>query len=765
MTEKIVSPGVFTREKDLSYITEGISAIGGAIIGPFRKGPAFIPTIVETQSEFERIFGTPDGTFYTDYCVQDYLRESGICTVVRVLGVDGYTQQQAIILRASGSAGDKIVGALFNSAYPGNSPLTGFSASAVTQSGTTTNFVIESGSEWSYSCSLSTGSADYIENVFGTDSRGGQRPAYVSHVWKETLGSTFQGTGSVITLDETIDQAFAQDAKVATTPWITSQLIADQRYNLFRFHTHGHGNAANTEVKVCIEQVKKAGTIAGSDYGIFNVIVREYADSDTSQNVLETFYNCSMDPASVNYLPRMVGDRYTTIDSDGRLTEHGDWSNYSNYIRVEMANVSEYPKAAVPASIREYYLPILCTNDDLVPRIQFITTSVSDTTKYSGWDFSNIDNTPYVNPVPDNATTGSNGIFCLDSSGSAETNAVEYALDLTLTTSTEIAKRKFAIAFQSGFDGMALNVSRSLGSNITAGNTQGFDCTDSTASGSVAYVKAINAISNQDEFDINLVAMPGIIRRLHSSVVTSAIDMVETRGDCFYIADFNALNDSLTQAIVQSDAVDSSYCAHYYPWIKIVDTNTNQLVSVPPSVVLPAIYSANDNIAAEWYAPAGLNRGGITEAVKVIKRLTHAERDDLYEARVNPIAAFPGQGISVWGQKTCQQRPSALDRVNVRRLLIALKKFIASTSRYLIFEQNSEETRAKFINVVTPYLESVQQRQGLYSFRVVMDETNNTPDIIDRNILYGQIYIQPTRAAEFIIVDFNIMPTGASFTN
>jgi phage tail sheath protein FI len=171
----------------------------------------------------------------------------------------------------------------------------------------------------------------------------------------------------------------------------------------------------------------------------------------------------------------------------------------------------------------------------------------------------------------------------------------------------------------------------------------------------------------------------------------------------------------------------------------------------------------NDRVAAEWFAPAGLNRGGLTEVIEVKTRLTQAERDTLYEARINPIAVFPSTGVCVWGQKTLQGRPSALDRINVRRLLIAAKKFIASSTRYLVFEQNTSQTRTRFLNIVNPYLESIQQRQGLYAFRVIMDESNNTPDIIDRNILYGQLFLQPAKTAEFIILDFNIQNTGAAF--
>jgi len=182
-------------------------------------------------------------------------------------------------------------------------------------------------------------------------------------------------------------------------------------------------------------------------------------------------------------------------------------------------------------------------------------------------------------------------------------------------------------------------------------------------------------------------------------------------------------------------------------------------------LLTPTVYASNDRVAAEWWAPAGLNRGGITQATQVTDRTTHLERDTLYVGKVNPIAAFPGQGFVVWGQKTLQNKDSALNRINVRRLLIEIKKFFASTARFLVFEQNTSQTRNKFLAIVNPYLESVQQRSGLYAFQVIMNDTNNTPDLIDRNILYGQIYLQPVRTAEFIILDFNILPTGASFPN
>jgi phage tail sheath protein FI len=319
------------------------------------------------------------------------------------------------------------------------------------------------------------------------------------------------------------------------------------------------------------------------------------------------------------------------------------------------------------------------------------------------------------------------------------------------------------VPFQGGFDGHRPHLQKKTGTYIAAANTQGFDISSTSADGYTSYKKALDTISNSDEFDINMVVLPGVIHSLHSSVTNYAKDMCEDRGDTFYVMDTVGIDDTINTAISTVEGFDSNYTATYYPWVKIMDFERNKPVWVPPSVVLPGVMAYNDRVAAEWFAPAGLNRGGLTEVVEVKTRLSHSERDDLYENRINPIAVFPGTGVAVWGQKTLQGKPSALDRINVRRLLIAAKKFIASATRYLVFEQNTTQTRTRFLNIVTPYLESIQQRQGLYAFRVIMDESNNTPDVIDRNILYGQLFLQPTKTAEFIILDFNIQSTGAAF--
>ena len=260
-----------------------------------------------------------------------------------------------------------------------------------------------------------------------------------------------------------------------------------------------------------------------------------------------------------------------------------------------------------------------------------------------------------------------------------------------------------------------------------------------------------------------MIVTPGVLYSLHPAVADRAITVTEERGDALYIMDLAKSTDSINTAVNTTDGVDSNYAATYFPWVKVLNPAVNRPEFMPPSVLVPGAIAASDRVAAEWFAPAGLNRGGLGDAIEAKIRLSQSERDQLYDASINPIATFPGTGVVIWGQKTLQAQSTALDRINVRRLLINLKKFISGVSRNLVFEQNTLVTRNRFLSAVNPYLEGVQQQQGLFAFRVVMDESNNTPDVIDRNQLIGEIYLQPTRTIEYIVLDFNITPTGATF--
>ena len=283
---------------------------------------------------------------------------------------------------------------------------------------------------------------------------------------------------------------------------------------------------------------------------------------------------------------------------------------------------------------------------------------------------------------------------------------------------------------------------------------------------SSSYDNMINLLSNQDDYRFNVLMTPGLFANaaaLGSSQVTSIINNTMNRGDSIYVADLVPFSSSITEVTNASNAKNTSYAASYWPWVQTVDPDSAQLVWVPASTMIGGVYAYNDSVSEPWFAPAGINRGGLGNVVRAEKKLSQANRDTLYSNKVNPIATFPGTGVVVYGQKTLQTKASALDRVNVRRLLISLKSYISQVANNLVFEQNTIATRTSFLNQVNPYLESVQQRQGLYAFKVIMDSSNNTPDVIDRNQLVGQIYLQPTKTAEFIYLDFNILPTGATF--
>jgi len=277
------------------------------------------------------------------------------------------------------------------------------------------------------------------------------------------------------------------------------------------------------------------------------------------------------------------------------------------------------------------------------------------------------------------------------------------------------------------------------------------------------YNVPIYLLSNKDAYRFNFISTPGLTLQNHSSQLTLLNSVCQDNGNSLLVLDLVIYGQNLSTVAGQSTGLDSSYSTTYWPWLQTVDPSTGQKVWVPASTMIPGVYAFNDNAAEPWYAPAGTNRGVISNATMAERYLTQTNRDTLYEANVNPIATFPNTGVTVFGQKTLQKKASALDRVNVRRLLIELKNYITQVADTLVFEQNTTATRNNFLLQVNPYLSSVQQRQGLYSFRVVMDETNNTPTVIDNNQLVGAIYLQPTKTAEFIYLTFNVLPSGVVF--
>mgnify|MGYP001231426174 CR=1 FL=1 len=850
MAEQIISPGVFTRENDQSFLPQGVGAIGAAIVGPTVKGPAFVPTVVRSFAEYEKMFGSFSSETFVPQTVREYLRNAGSVTVTRVLGGGGYTftenTNEFIAVLASGSADGVLLGVILPSKNTAAKPTLQLSTLTLGIDGssttggliTATNFDLSLGGanvtdEVFQSQSIDPTSNSYIfkslgdspdnsktsavaysgtpgytyinfknltKNIVSKDHMTGSNALHMDeNAFDATHGYTTINSGSTAFLStQDAPLVFAglsgqeEGYSYASTPFIQSGK-ANGSKALFKFHTLAHGTSTNKEYKISISGLREPADIDGEEqYSTFNVLVRKYNDTDKSPNVLEQYNGVNLDPDSSQYIARVIGDRYPQYnDTLGKVELLGNYSNISNYVRVEVDAAvdakSTSPKLS-PKGFAAVTNPIAMAAIELAAAFPSASyeglqqTGISKTYNskgYLGWKFKEkeADNENFLLPLPTTEETNIAGAFNVENynghaSSSLWSGSLSANIDPTGNTGPTSNQLKFTVPFQGGDDGIAPHTVRFTGAEsgidevaaYTDGdNLYGFDLSLTTGGGYKGYKKAIDILSNQDEYDINMLALPGVIHSKHSLVTNAAIDMVEARGDAFYVMDTSIATATVNQAVSDVSGLDTNYAATYYPWVKVLDTAQNKPVLVPPSVIVPGAIAASDRIAAEWFAPAGLNRGVLGNVIEAKIRLNQAERDTLYNDKINPIATFPQTGVCIWGQKTLQSRSTALDRINVRRLLIALKKFIASSSRYLVFEQNTNATRNRFLNIVNPYLEGVQQKQGLYSFRVQMDENNNTADVVDRNQLVGAVYLQPTKTAEFIVLDFNVLPTGATF--
>ena len=793
-SEKIISPGVFTNEIDQTFLPAAVENIGAALIGPTVKGPAGIPTVINSYSEFKAMFGdtfssgsssvTRNFQYFTSLTAKEYLKHSSPLTVIRVLAGD-YSKASATI--SSSIDPSQVGGSTFASmsvsmsrmsqslempagfftcslSY-GDDSIGGASKTVTFYVGATASFGTEIGLIESKSSNvvwIDTGSAAFSIGAKFRDEINDS-----SSIFPGGLSASIGNAGDVLTMSFGKPGAFgvyvgahytSQSGRVfggspsgSLPTFNTGSETYDPGLNVNPFSPGGgHGNITG--------QAYTGGSFffgGGKDFG---------GDAQSFKTPFKL--HALADGVELN--SSAPNSNWTSTESTTGVLVSGSQNNF----KWEITNVNK-EKGTFSFVIRR--------GDDTHRRKQTIETwndvsldpnATSYIAKVVGDQYFTLNdsggNTPYVSVTGDytnrskyvRVEVAETTADYLDENGEVATPAYSASLPAYASGSNS---GSFGGSFTGGSDGTVQNP-KNFYQNITDTNSQGLNL-NVAAKGKTSYEDAINLIGNPDEFDINLVMMPGVVDAGTGggSLIGKAISMCENRGDCFLIADPTFYGATIGTATDEAESRDSSYAAMYYPWVQIANAELNENVFVPPSVAMAGIYAFNDKVAHPWFAPAGLNRGIIDMAVQAERKLIHGHRDELYESNVNPIATFPGQGVCVWGQKTLQKKATSLDRVNVRRLLIKLKKFFASTARFLVFEQNDAKTRNRFLNIVNPFMEQVQSNSGVEVFRVVMDETNNTPDIIDRNILYGQIFIQPTRSAEFIVLDFTVQPTGATF--
>lgn len=668
----------------------------------------------------------------------------------------------------------------------------------------------------------------------------------------------------------------------ACAGWFIAQDVGDagsfdinSATKLFRLKGRGHGEWLHKNVKVTIERIRQSTSLT-DEYGTFSVVLRALNDTDQAPQVVERFDNLNLNPASPNYIGKMIGDRYIEWDEQNRrLREYGDYPNQSKYVYCEVNDSISNPALipfgffgppmygpddfgtdnvttgtdrnigttdanvgmiAIGKGTSNYGAPLThfsggfqqATRTDtagpgrvlftpVYPQIALVSkdtdagaslrtdtnfgirtsraagsnrpaSGLGDVLNMLTADAANTDAstlaqaTTALRPYSyiftlDDIVSGSTDFTYTSGSRAGETSWTAQAGN-DYTSLLDLGYDSFTAPFFGGFDGLDITkpdplANHLIGAGATAQSSYIFH----------TYRQALETVSDPELLDYDLLAVPGLT---NESLTNYMVDICEERRDAFAIIDLpnvytpthegylakNARasrNVTSTSNALRNRRFDSSYAATFYPWIQTRDANTGQALWAPPSVAMMGVLASSAKQSELWFAPAGFNRGGLSDGAAgipvlgVSQRLSAKERDTLYDARINPIASFPSTGIVVLGQKTLQERPSALDRINVRRLVIYLKKQISILSTQILFEQNVQATWSRFKGLVEPFLANVKTRYGISDYRLILDETTTTPDLVDQNILYAKIMIKPARAIEFIAIDFVVANTGASF--
>lgn len=519
---------------------------------------------------------------------------------------------------------------------------------------------------------------------------------------KESDGTfTPYDTGSVVTTSEG-KYTYDEDGNLVTLTQDNSQ--ADTK-------------ADGSLVKGTKENLRWEISNINEEAGTFNLTIRRGDDTDLSQIVLESYQNVSLDPLNENYIAAVIGDQHqnyvpavdypnadgTTTHVEAYIETLGNYTNKSAYVWIEV----------------------------LRPTYQYLANDGMTVNE----DASGVSYSAYLPVAQQGAFYGGTGKVGViyDNKMDAEGNIIGFE---TIDDPTG----ELCAYFE----------------DIKA--TTKYPQTVS----SEMYLDAITLMENSDDYQINIISAPGLLGEGSMTAIDSLISVATKRGDCIVPVDLVTKDVTMPTVVAEkANKFNSSYAATYWPWLQMY-SSTGRLVWVPASVIIPGIYVYTDHVAAPWYAPAGTVRGSVQGVVQTAKKLIKGNRDILYKKNVNPIATFPGTGIVIYGQKTLQKKASALDRVNVRRLLIELKKRVKDMASGILFELNTAQLRNAFRTKLENYLEVVVQRRGLYGFHVEIDDSAET---IDRNEFRCRIIIQPTKVIEFVYIDFTVTNTGVEFNS
>lgn len=658
------------------------------------------------------------------------------------------------------------------------------------------------GTTFEYEVSFDPTKTSYITNVLGTNPTNGDAYLFVEEVYPNQLqnfinnGYALGVNGTVTSYANTFNN-YLQKWNTPYSPFVLSEVRGNTLFRLFRLITISDGSAANRLYKFSIINIKP-------DTKEFDLLVRDFNDTDASPKVLERWSRLTMDPTSQNYIGRRIG------------TLNGDYEINSKYIIVEIAENA--PEDAFPAGfegvVQRYYNPALSpklTYKKTYNAIELSTTAALNRAYLGLSDLVGIDQDFFDykgQPTPTTFWTGFTSGFHMDISATGctvenpkvpnyggtlgdlysptfEVGCCQFQTEggIVGTNYERLRARKFTFMPYGGFDGWDEYRTKRTntplyvynGSKATLGLGTGVFSNYTTVDGNLgntsdwyAYYEGFHTFDNPAAVNINVFTTPGITTLDNENLLEEAIEMVEEqRADSIYIVttpdfDSDGLVYTSDEIAAELDGMfDSNYTATYWPWIKMNDTENYIQIWLPPTLEVVRNIALTDNIAFPWFATAGVDRG-TTNAMRARVRLRQADRDTLYEARINPIATFAEEGVLIWGNKTLQVAETALNRLNVRRLLLQARKLISAVATRLLFEPNDQVVRDRFTALVNPILDNIRKERGLYDFRV---SVSSDPEEIDRNEMSAKLYLKPTRALEYIIIDFIITPTGASFEN
>jgi hypothetical protein len=645
-----------------------------------------------------------------------------------------------------------------------------------------------------YKVSLNPKAPNFISRVFGVDGKDKDTKVWVEFVYPDLMKKLDDDNygyqiKDIVHIDSETYPFFNDYTltkyKTPETPWVVSQVMGDEVERLFKFISISDGKSANKEIKISFSSINIIT-------GLFNVVIRDFNDTDDNPLVLESFVGCSMDKNSPSYIATKIG------------TSDSEYSLRSNLVMLEMNK--EAMNNSVPCGFEGYYLNKYDESlNAITPKMFFKTKyeqlenprniylGISETAygsnginqnffNYNGW-YNGID----VDILEENfnKTKG----FHLDVAvnewedspfvGGIQTFQTDVDQLNPESVYNDERARKFTFVPAGGFDGWNIHREfRTNGDNFKQGGIyDGVEEGITPMNDYQAWQTAINTFANPLNIYINLFATPGINWKDNTELVKEVIDMIEReRADSLYVIDSPDENIPQIIGINKNDVlvskdisnyldtanIDSNYSCTYFPWVQMRDTQNGVNVFIPPTGEVVAAMAFTDKVKFPWFAPAGLQRG-VTNAKKSKYRLSADARRILYSNRINPVADFANTGTAIFGQKTLQAKESALDRINVRRLLLQIKQLISNIAIRLVFEQNDQTTIDDFLSKATPVLSTIQRERGLEDFKIKMDDSINTPETRDRNELYGEIFLKPTKSVEYVGITFNITPAGASF--